>query len=358
MVDGTTFAFAYSCNSAVLFELPRFIIRLFIILLLFIMLILLLLWWTGNCLIVGIRGGWFWCSCGDGNICPMSGVTVTDINLGMELGVTGSGYGEIDGCFSSVDFIVAGKDDGDCCCWCCCGDIPTQLWITLGRTSRSTAVTSRPPSRKISSLRFLKLGMIILSRLVSFSFSRSITSGDLETGGIIVFSANFSPPNSGIFSLPCASKVVCLGSNLISFISFSGGGVRVTTVDTFAATLVTGKPGGEHDGGTCWDIKGLLSCLSKTLWLLLVPFVGVVEGVLLGVEIDVLEDGGGLGSWLACWLEGVALLAIIVFKDFRRSGFTRTLRNEDVLPVSALGFSLKSKVCKREKIWYEKIKLH
>lgn len=73
-----------------------------------------------------------------------------------------------------------------------------------------------------------------------------------------------------------------------------------------------------------------------------------MEGVLL-VEIDVLEDGGGLGSWLACWLEGVALLAIIVFKDFRRSGFTRTLRNEDVLPVSVLGFSLESKVCKRKR---------
>lgn len=68
-----------------------------------------------------------------------------------------------------------------------------------------------------------------------------------------------------------------------------------------------------------------------------------MEGVLLGVETDVLEDGGGLGSWLACWLEGVAL-AIIVFRDLRRSGFTRTLRNEDVLPVSALGFSLESKV--------------
>jgi hypothetical protein len=47
--------------------------------------------------------------------------------------------------------------------------------------------------------------------------------------------------------------------------SFSGGGVKVTTVDAFVATLVTGRPGGEHDGGTCWDIKGLLSCLSKTL---------------------------------------------------------------------------------------------
>jgi len=76
-----------------------------------------------------------------------------------------------------------------------------------------------------------------------------------------------------------------------------------------------------------------------------VPIVGVVEGVLLGVETDVLEDGGGLGSWLACWLEGVALLAIIVFNDFRRSGFTRTLRNEDVLPVSTLGFSLEAIVC-------------
>lgn len=73
-----------------------------------------------------------------------------------------------------------------------------------------------------------------------------------------------------------------------------------------------------------------------------------MEGVLLGVEIDVLEDGGGLGSWLACWLEGIALLAIIVFRDFRRSGFTRTLRNEDVLPVSALGFSLESKVYKQK----------
>lgn len=73
-----------------------------------------------------------------------------------------------------------------------------------------------------------------------------------------------------------------------------------------------------------------------------------MEGVLLGVEMDVLEDGGGLGSWLA-WLEGVALLAIIVFRDFRRSGFTRTLRNEDILPVSVFGFSFESKVCKFER---------
>jgi len=79
--------------------------------------------------------------------------------------------------------------------------------------------------------------------------------------------------------------------------------------------------------------------------------VGVVEGVLLGVETDVLEDGGGLGSWLACWLEGVALLAIIVFNDFRRSGFTLTLRNEDVLPVSTLlGFSLEAIVCGQRKV--------
>lgn len=78
--------------------------------------------------------------------------------------------------------------------------------------------------------------------------------------------------------------------------------------------------------------------------------MGVVEGVLLGVEMDVLEDGGGLGSWLACWLEGVVvLLAIMVFSDLRRSGFTRTLRKEDVFPVSALGFSLERKVCKCEK---------
>lgn len=69
-----------------------------------------------------------------------------------------------------------------------------------------------------------------------------------------------------------------------------------------------------------------------------------MEGVLLGVEIDVLEDGGGLGSWLVCWLEGVALLAIIVFRDLRRSGFTRTLRNEDVLPDSVLGFSFERRV--------------
>jgi len=191
---------------------------------------------------------------------------VTDISFGMELGVTGSGYGETGGCFSSADdFIVA----GDCCR---CGDMAMLLWITLGRVSRSTAVTSRPPSRRISSLRFLKLGMIILSRLVSLSFSRSITSGDLDdTGGgiIIVLSAKmgFSLPNSGMFSLPCARRLVCLGSttSLISFMSFSGGGVKVTTVDAFVATLVTGRPGGEHDGGTCWDIKGLLSCLSKTL---------------------------------------------------------------------------------------------
>jgi hypothetical protein len=82
-----------------------------------------------------------------------------------------------------------------------------------------------------------------------------------------------------------------------------------------------------------------------------VPIVGVVEGVLLGVETDVLEDGGGLGSWLACWLEGVALLAIIVFNDFRRSGFTLTLRNEDVLPVSTLlGFSLEAIVCGQRKV--------
>ena len=196
-------------------------------------------------------------------MCPMSGVTVTDINLEMELGVVGIGYGEIDGCFSSVDLMTGGGGGG-----VCCGGATTLLWITLGRTSGSfTGVTSRPPSRRISSLRFLlKLGMIsCLSRLVSLSFSRSITSGDLQTGGIIVFSANFSPPNSGIFSFPCASRVVCLESSLISFISFSGGGVRVTTVDAFVATLVTGKPGGEHDGETCWDIKGLLSCLSKTL---------------------------------------------------------------------------------------------
>lgn len=189
-------------------------------------------------------------------MCPMSGVTVTDINLETEL-LGAVGYGDIDGCFSSIGLVAGGG--------VCRDGVATLLWITLGRTSRSTAVTSRPPSRRISSLRFLKLGMIILSRLVSLSFSRSITSGDLETGGIIVFSANFSPPNSGIFSFPCANRVVCLESNLISFISFSGGGVRVTTVDAFVAMLVTGKPGGEHDGETCWDIKGLLSCLSKTL---------------------------------------------------------------------------------------------
>lgn len=250
----------------------------------------------------------------------MSGVTVTEINLGMELGVTGRGY-DIGG-FSS-DFIVAGAGE--------------LFWITLGRVSKSTAVTSSPPSRSISSLRFLKLGMIILSLLVSLSVSRSITSGDL--GGTIAFSAKIDfSPNNGMFSLPCASKLVCLGSNLISFISFSGGGVNVTTVEAFVTTVVTGRPGGEHDGGTCCDIRGLFSCLSNTLWLP-VPFVGVVEGVLLGVEIDVLEEGGGLGSWLVCWLGDGVLLAIMVFNDFRRSGFTLTLRRDDVFPVSVLGFS-------------------
>lgn len=68
--------------------------------------------------------------------------------------------------------------------------------------------------------------------------------------------------------------------------------------------------------------------------------MGVVEGVLLGVDIDVLEEGGGLGSWLVCWLGDGVLLAIMVFNDFRRSGFTLTLRRDDVFPVSVLGFSL------------------
>lgn len=61
--------------------------------------------------------------------------------------------------------------------------------------------------------------------------------------------------------------------------------------------------------------------------------------MLLGVEIDVLEDGGGLGSWLVCWLGDGVLLAIMVFNDFRRSGFTLTLRRDDVFPVSVFGFS-------------------
>lgn len=76
--------------------------------------------------------------------------------------------------------------------------------------------------------------------------------------------------------------------------------------------------------------------------------MGVVEGVLLGVEIDVLEEGGGLGSWLVCWLGDGVLLAIIVFNDFKRSCFTRTLRRDDVLPVSVFGFSLERNGCKNK----------
>lgn len=72
--------------------------------------------------------------------------------------------------------------------------------------------------------------------------------------------------------------------------------------------------------------------------------MGVVEGVLLGVEIDVLEEGGGLGSWIVCWLGDGVLLAIIVFNDFKRSCFTRTLRRDEVLPVSVFGFRSKGTV--------------
>ena len=77
----------------------------------------------------------------------------------------------------------------------------------------------------------------------------------------------------------------------------------------------------------------------------------MVEGVLLGVDIDVLEEGGGLGSWLVCWLGDDVLLAIMVFNDFRRSCFTLTLRRDDVLPpVSDFGgtlFSLERNGCKK-----------
>lgn len=86
-------------------------------------------------------------------------------------------------------------------------------------------------------------------------------------------------------------------------------------------------------------IRGLLSCLSSTL--LCAAPVGVVDegGVLKGEEVpddEVAFNAVGLGS--CCWLAGAVelpiLVAIIEFKDFKRSGFTRTLRNDEVFPVS------------------------
>lgn len=78
----------------------------------------------------------------------------------------------------------------------------------------------------------------------SFSVSRSMTSGEQGLSTKFGLFASYK----GIFSLPCAS-IVCFGSSLI--MSFSGGGVNVTTVPAFVVTVLTGNPVGEHGGGTC-----------------------------------------------------------------------------------------------------------
>lgn len=83
--------------------------------------------------------------------------------------------------------------------------------------------------------------------------------------------------------------------------------MSVTTVVAFVATVLTGSPGGEQAGGTWCVMRGLLSCLSRTLCCG-VGFVGVVEagGVLVGedaaddevvvLDVAVSREVGELGS--------------------------------------------------------------